>query len=222
MKQALFSNEEYEEALGQLDQYMQEAEQLTDVDTKVLLYNILQFFDSIHREPLSRIYNELAAYPTLRSQVLEDPTTSKMLSLYDLVSNEPVVELVNEHQNGNEVAFIPESAVTLINPPRKKDWLELGNYEELENQKLYPKNYERVNFLVSRIGSDVYAIQNQCDGSFLPIDQGKLENHLLICPWHGCEYDIRTGETADKAKKLEIYPVEIEADGLLKVEIAYD
>ncbi len=222
MKQALFSNEEYEEALGQLDQLMQDAEQLTDVDNKVLLYNILQYFDSIHREPLARIYNALAAYPKLKEQIDQDPTTSKMLSLYDLVSDEPVAEPVNEHQNGQEVAFIPESQVGLLYPPKKKDWLELGNYEALENKKLYPKNYERVNFLVSRIGSDVYAIQNQCDGSFLPIDQGKLEDHLLICPWHGCEYDIRTGESTDKAKKLEIYPVEIEADGLLKVEIAYD
>ena len=218
MKQAIFSNEEYEEALAQLDQLMQDAENITDVDNKVLLYNILQYFDSIHREPLARIYNTLQHYPTLKTEIIKDPTTSKMLSLYDLITE----EADNEHQNGQEVAFIPESQVRLINPPKKKDWLELGNYEALENKKLYPKNYERVNFLISRIGSDVYAVQNQCDGSFLPIDQGRLEEHLLVCPWHGCKYDIRTGESTDRAKKLEVYPVEIEEDGLLKVEIAYD
>lgn len=218
MKQSIFSNEEYEEALGQLDQLMQDAEQMTDVDNKVLLYNILQYFDSIHREPLARIYDALKHYPTLKEEIRKDPTTSKMLSLYDLVSDEPI----NEHQNGQEVAFIPESQVGLINPPKKKDWLELGNFEALENMKLYPKNYERVNFLISRIGKDVYAVQNQCDGSFLPIDQGRIEEHMLVCPWHGCKYDIRTGESIDKSKKLETFPVEIEADGLLKVEIAYD
>lgn len=217
MKQALFSNEEYEQALSQLDQLMQEAEQLSDADNKVLLYNILQYFDSIHREPLSRIFNALADYPSLKDRIINDPTTSKMLSLYDLISDEPI----NKHQGGQEVAFIPEDAVGLLNPIKKKDWLELGNYEALENKKLYAKNYERVNFLISRIDSDVYAIQNQCEGSFLPIDQGRLEDHLLICPWHGCQYDIRTGESTDRIKKLETYPVEIEEDGLLKVEIAY-
>ena len=217
MKKELFSNEEYGSVLSQLDQLMQEAEQLTDVDQKVMIYNILQYFDSIHREPLSRIFSALADYPTLKDQILGDPTTSKMLSLYDLVSDEPT----NGHQGGQEVAFIPADAVGILTPIKKKDWLQLGPYEALENKKLYAKNYERVNFLVSRIDADVYAIQNQCDGSFLPIDQGRLEDHLLICPWHGCTYDIRTGESTDSTKKLETYPVEIEEGGMLKVEIAY-
>ena len=140
-----------------------------------------------------------------------------MLSLYDLINEDQA----NSHQNGSEVAFIPESEVTLINPPKKKDWLELGEVTSFENKKLYPKNYERVNFLISRIDTEFFAVQNQCDGSFLPIDQGTLENHLLICPWHGCKYDIRTGHAIDKPnKKLETFPVEIE-EGLVKVEIAY-
>jgi len=217
MKQSLFSNEEYSEVLSQLDQLMQEAEQLTDVDQKVMIYNILQYFDSIHREPLSRIFNALADYPSLRDQVLADPTTSKMFSLYDLVSDQPT----NGHQAGQEVAFIPSDSVGILTPIKNKDWLELGPYDALENNKLYAKNYERVNFLVSRIDAEVYAIQNQCDGSFLPMDQGQLEDHILTCPWHGCKYDIRTGESIDQTKKLETYPVEIEEDGILKVEIAY-
>lgn len=217
MKKELFSDKEYDEVLGQLDHLMQEAEQLTDVDQKVMIYNILQYFDSIHREPLSRIFSALTNYPTLRDQILSDPTTSKMLSLYDLVSD----EAVNNHQGGQEVAFIPVEAVGFINPPKKKDWLELGNYEALENRKLYAKNYERVNFLISRIDAEVFAIQNNCEGSFLPIDQGRLENHILVCPWHGCKYDIRTGESKDKTRKLETYPVEIEESGNLRVEITY-
>ena len=46
MKQAIFSNEEYEEALAQLDQLMQDAENITDVDNKVLLYNICLLYTS--------------------------------------------------------------------------------------------------------------------------------------------------------------------------------
>ena len=41
MKQAIFSNEEYEEALAQLDQLMQDAENITDVDNKVLLLSLI-------------------------------------------------------------------------------------------------------------------------------------------------------------------------------------
>jgi len=217
MKEVLFSNKEYSETLGQLDKLLQDVEQLSDVDHKVLVYQILQYFDSIHREPLSRIFGALKNYPTLKDQLIKDPTTSKLLSLYDIINEDQA----NNDKNGSPVAFIPESEVTLINPPKRRDWLELGEVTSFENKKLYPKNYERVNFLISRVDSDVFALQNQCDGSFLPIDQGTLEDHLLICPWHGCKYDIRTGRAIDEPnKKLETFPVEIE-EGLVKVEIAY-
>ena len=218
MKEVLFSNKEYGDTLGQLDKLLQDVEQLSDVDHKVLVYQILQYFDSIHREPLSRIFNTLNDYPALKGQIIQDPTTSKLLSLYDLISEEQV----NSHVDGRSVAFIPVEDVGLLYPPKKKDWLELGDVTTFENKKLYAKNYEKVNFLISRIDEDVYAIENNCDGSFLPIDQGRIEDHLIICPWHGCKYDIRTGESIDESdKRLETFPVEIEEGGLLKVEIAY-
>lgn len=218
MKEVLFTNKEYSDTLGQLDQLLQDAEQLSDVDNKVLIYQILQHFDSIHREPLSRIFNALQDYPELKNQLIKDPTTSKLLSLYDIISEDQV----NNHTDGRSVAFIQEDQVTFLNPPKKKDWLELGDVDSFENYKLYAKNYEKVNFLVSRVDSNFYAVQNQCDGTFLPIDQGRLEEHLLICPWHGCKYDIRTGISVDQPdKKLETFPVEIEEGRLLKVEIAY-
>ena len=69
---------------------------------------------------------------------------------------------------------------------------------------------------------EVYAIQNQCVDSILPIDRGRLEEHYLICPWHGCKYDLKTGIAINKPKKqLDTFVVNIEKDGLLKVEIAF-
>ena len=216
MKAVLFTNPEFQEALEHLDRLMREAEQISDVNNKVLLYNVLQYFDSIHREPLARIMATLDQQPLLKKEILADETVQKLCSLYDL----PIEAAPTESES--TIAFIPESEVTIFSPPKKKDWLELGNYSELENLKLYPKNYEKVNFVVSRVGSNVYAVQNQCDGSLLPIDRGTIEDDVLICPWHGCKYDLKTGEALnDQNKKIETFPVEIEEDGLLKVEIAY-
>ncbi len=49
-----------------------------------------------------------------------------------------------------------------------------------------------------------------------------LEDHYLTCPWHGCKYDLKTGKAVNGSdKSLETFPVEIEDDGLIKVEIAY-
>jgi nitrite reductase/ring-hydroxylating ferredoxin subunit len=216
MKEVLFNNQEFNEALDRLDQLMQDAESMADVDNKVLLYNVLQYFDSIHREPLSRIMNALGHHPDLKTTIVQDETVQKLCALYDL----PIEAAPTE--NSGVMGFVPVSDVGLLTPRKQKDWLELGNYEELEHLKLYPKNYEKVNFVISRIGSDVFAVQNQCDGSVLPIDKGTVEDHFLTCPWHGCKYDLKTGKAVNRGdKKLETFAVEIEDDGLLKVEIAY-
>jgi len=217
MKEVLFNNQEYGQILTQLDKLMQDAEQISDVDNKVLLYQVLQYFDSIHREPLSRIFQAVEDHPEIKDKMLKDPTVSKLLSLYDLVQ-----EKADHKRDNQNVVHVSEEEVTIMTIPKKKDWLELGDYNKLEANKLYPKNYQKVNFLISRIGSEVFAIQNQCDGSFLPIDKGTVEDHHITCPWHGCKYDLRTGKAVDNSdKKLETYPVEIEESGLLKVEIAY-
>ena len=216
MKEILFNNQEYNESLERMDQLMREAENISDVDHKVLLYNILQYFDSIHREPLNRIMNALGHHPDLLKTIVEDETVQKLCALYDIALD------ISPTENASMVGFVPVENVVMMTPRKQKDWLELGNYDELENQKLYPKNYERVNFLISRVGAEVFAVQNQCDGSMLPIDKGILEDHYLICPWHGCKYDLKTGEAVNEAeKKLEIFPVEIEENGLVKVEISY-
>lgn len=217
MKEVLFNNQEYGQILTQLDKLMQDAEQISDVDNKVLLYQVLQYFDSIHREPLARIFQMVEDHPAIKNLMLEDPTVSKLLSLYDLVK-----EKADHKRDEQNVVHVTEDQVTMLTIPKKKDWLELGDFRELEENKLYPKNYQKVNFLISRIGSEVYAIQNQCDGSFLPIDKGAVEDYYITCPWHGCKYDVRTGKSVDESdKRLETFPVEIEESGLLKVEIAY-
>lgn len=222
MKEIYFSNTEYNDILTQLNQLMQDADQIAVAEHKVLLYQILQLFDSVHREPLARIQNALKKNPELKREIEADPAVEKLMSLYDLLeekTDEAKANPVDEKQ----IAFIPEDQVMMMQIPKKKDWLELGNVSDFEQNKIYPKNYQKVNFIISKIGNDVFAFQNQCDGSFLPIDQGKIEDHVLTCPWHGCQYDIRTGKAVDDPnKKIDTYPVEIEDGKLLKVEIAYD
>ena len=216
MNKVLFDNEEYNEALATLNKLMMDAEQMTDVDAKVLFYNVLQYFDYIHREPLNRLVKLLDKNKVLKNEILQDETVQKLLSLYDLPEVAPPLEK-NEMVN-----FIPVDQVKVLTPIKQKAWLEFGDFKKFEDRKLYAKNYEKVNFLITRLDSNAYAFSNQCDGSILPMDKGTLEDHYLICPWHGCKYDLKTGESLSGGdKKLDIFQTEIDENGLLKVEIEY-
>jgi nitrite reductase/ring-hydroxylating ferredoxin subunit len=72
---------------------------------------------------------------------------------------------------------------------------------------------------LARIGDEVYALHGHCIHLQGPLCEGHLEGYVMSCPWHGWQYDVRTGENEfDRAIKLETYPVRIE-DGEVKVAV---
>jgi nitrite reductase (NADH) small subunit len=78
-----------------------------------------------------------------------------------------------------------------------------------------------------RLGEEEIAVAN-CNGGFYatqgacihlqgPLGEGWLDDCVLTCPWHGWQYDVRTGENEfDRAIKLRTYDVQV-ADGEIRV-----
>ena len=57
----------------------------------------------------------------------------------------------------------------------------------------------------------IYAVQADCVHLHGPLAEGHLEGCILTCPWHGWQYDVRTGENEfDLAIKLRTYDVQVE------------
>ncbi len=62
-----------------------------------------------------------------------------------------------------------------------------------------------------------HATQGRCLHMKGPLGRGRLEGCVVTCPWHGWQYDVRTGENEfDGALKLETYEVVVE-EGEVKV-----
>lgn len=62
-----------------------------------------------------------------------------------------------------------------------------------------------------------YATQSECLHLKGPLGRGKLEGCVVTCPWHGWQYDVRSGENEfDRALALETFEVLVE-DGEVKV-----
>lgn len=53
--------------------------------------------------------------------------------------------------------------------------------------------------LLVRVDGALHAVRNRCGDSPLPLQFGTLDGAVLACPWHGCRYDLRTGERVDQA-----------------------
>lgn len=43
------------------------------------------------------------------------------------------------------------------------------------------------------VGGEVFAINAVCPHRGGPLANGRLDGHVLACPWHGWTFDVRTG-----------------------------
>jgi nitrite reductase (NADH) small subunit len=72
---------------------------------------------------------------------------------------------------------------------------------------------------VANVNGTVTAMDNVCLHMGGPLGQGYIEGNKIVCPWHGWEYDLRTGEVSDDPQsKVAVYPLRIE-NGDVLIEI---
>ena len=65
-----------------------------------------------------------------------------------------------------------------------------------------------------------YAIDNQCTHVGGPLCEGDLEGYKVICPWHGAEFDVKTGSVLGPPaeESVKSYKVRVESDSI-KVKV---
>ena len=70
---------------------------------------------------------------------------------------------------------------------------------------------------VANVNGEISAIDNVCLHRGGPLGQGVISGGKVVCPWHGWEWDPRTG-VHDANAKVAVYPLKIE-NGDVLIEI---
>ena len=61
---------------------------------------------------------------------------------------------------------------------------------------------------LARVDGRFYAVSNECRHAGGPIGDGKLDGHIVTCPYHGWRYDVRDGRClVDADRPLPTYEV---------------
>ena len=72
---------------------------------------------------------------------------------------------------------------------------------------------------LAHVDGEFYATQQHCLHLKGPLGEGRIDDHVLTCPWHGWQYDVRTGENEfDRAIQLRTYPVHV-SNGEVQIEL---
>src|SRR5206468_8046453 len=76
---------------------------------------------------------------------------------------------------------------------------------------------------VYNLGGELYAIEDRCSHDDGPLCEGDFdaEEGVVVCPRHGANFDIRTGDalTLPAFEPVETFPVRVDESGTIKVEI---
>jgi len=100
-------------------------------------------------------------------------------------------------------------------------FVDVGPMAELAPGEMKVATVDDNDILVLNIDGEPYAFRNVCpvDGRN-PLDGGRLTGSVLVCPWHNCAYDARTGKRADdepNADSLAVVPIAVSGDGMMRI-----
>jgi len=89
-------------------------------------------------------------------------------------------------------------------------------FDQLESGKPVKLEKEGKSICVTRIGDEVFAIDDTCSHSEASLSEGYISDFKIECWLHGAEFDLRTGEAVTLPANIALatYAVKIEANSV--------
>lgn len=161
---------------------------------------------------------------TLRRGV-EEILRERYEAFKEVVAHEP--EGAEQHNGAPEPKLIqiegmPEPELLQIEGLRKPVFEKVAKLGDLSPGGLMAVEAAGQSILLANVDGEAYAFRNVCPtDERSPLDGGRLAGAALVCPWHNCAYDARSGKRIDDQPEnpgLAVVPIAIR-DGAIKVAV---
>ncbi|MDQ3768861.1 MAG: NifU family protein [Actinomycetota bacterium] len=117
---------------------------------------------------------------------------------------------------------VPDSGLLQIENLRKPVFEEVAKLADLAPGELMAVDAADHSVLLANVDGEPYAFHNVCPtDERSPLDGGRLAGAALVCPWHNCAYDARSGKRVDDRPEdpgLSVVPIAIR-DGAIEVAV---
>ncbi len=99
-------------------------------------------------------------------------------------------------------------------------YIELANVNEIKNGELKVFDVDGESIILINFNGEFFAYKNQCSHMEFELSDAEIEGEILTCPWHGAQFNIRTGDVVrlPASEPLEKYEVKVE-NGKILVKI---
>jgi nitrite reductase/ring-hydroxylating ferredoxin subunit len=68
---------------------------------------------------------------------------------------------------------------------------------------------ERARVLLANVGGNFFAISDICGHRNAPLSRGRLAGHIVECPLHFAQFDVRTGKLVDGPISADVPAYEV-------------
>ena len=102
----------------------------------------------------------------------------------------------------------------------KAEFLDIAPASELPSGERLFIEVEGKSIVIVNIAGQYFAIADICTHDDGPLGDGDLEGYNIVCPRHGGEFDVRTGQAVQMPAVVDIpaYPVRV-VDGMIQLGI---
>jgi len=96
-------------------------------------------------------------------------------------------------------------------------WVDVGGAWAVAEAAPFVAEVDGVAVVVVRCGSELYAVEDRCTHDGEPLGEAQVEDCQIICPRHGSQFCLRTGEalTPPAYEPLRTYRVREEHGRIL-------
>ncbi len=97
------------------------------------------------------------------------------------------------------------------------DFIKVAELSDLEDGDLMAVEVDGEPVCLARVDGTIYAFTDNCTHIGGPLNEGELDDYVLTCPWHGAQFDVRTGKVLRGPARQDIltYPVKVEGESIL-------
>ena len=67
------------------------------------------------------------------------------------------------------------------------------------------------------VAGTFHAIDNTCTHQGGPLGEGELSGEVVTCPWHGAQFNVKTGDVLAPPARIGVrsFPVQVQGDDVL-------
>ena len=99
-------------------------------------------------------------------------------------------------------------------------FVKVGRVSDLADGQFKVVQVDGQRIVLFRVGDRHYAMDASCPHEGGPLADGAIEGLRIVCPWHGYDFHLKTGECGmDPDLRALTYPVKIQGEDLL-IEVA--